>query len=290
MSVVSSKDRGYSAGSRWGNGGVGHALAQCRLDLLDDLVASLHGPGAGHQDVQRHEGAMAGLSGAQGVKAHAVPLEAREHFLDLSTLGLSERVDTVVRITAREHEVKRRLLDQADIGPNDSVLDVGADTGTLTIWLKQDCPDARVAALDADPDALAIARRKATEAKCEIEFVEGFSTDMPFPPHSFDAVLSTLFFHHLSGANKRVTSAEVERVLKPGGSLHVADWGKPSDPLMAALFFGVRAFDGFEATADNVRGALPGLFEQAGLVNAAERQRLRTALGTLTLYSASKPG
>jgi SAM-dependent methyltransferase len=82
--------------------------------------------------------------------------------------------------------------------------------------------------------------------------------------------------------------AEVERVLKPGGRLHVADWGKPSDPLMAALFFGVRAFDGFEATADNVRGALPALFEEAGLVNAAERQRLRTVLGTLTLYSASK--
>ncbi len=58
---------------------------------------------------------------------------------------------------------------------------------------------------------------------------------------------------------------------------------------MAALFIGVRAFDGFDATADNVRGALPALFEEAGLVDGTERQRLRTALGTLTLYSASKP-
>jgi SAM-dependent methyltransferase len=215
--------------------------------------------------------------------------DERTYLPALRWKALTPLFDTVVRITAREHKVKRRLLDQADLGPNDSVLDVGAGTGTLAIWLKQRCPDARVGALDADPDVLAIARRKATEAKCEIEFAEGFSTDMPFPPHSFDAVLSTLFFHHLSGASKRITLAEVERVLKPGGSLHVADWGKPSDPLMAALFFGVRAFDGFEATADNVRGALPGLFEEAGLVNAAERQRLRTALGTLTLYSASKP-
>jgi SAM-dependent methyltransferase len=203
--------------------------------------------------------------------------------------ALTPLFDTVVRVTAREHKVKRRLLDQADVGPSDSVLDVGAGTGTLAIWLKQRCPNARVAALDADPDVLAIARRKALEARCEIEFVEGFSTELPFPPHSFDAVLSTLFFHHLSGADKRITLSEVERVLKPGGRLHVADWGKPSDPLMAALFVGVRAFDGFEATADNVRGALPTVFEEAGLVNAAVRQRLRTALGTLTLYSANKP-
>jgi SAM-dependent methyltransferase len=215
--------------------------------------------------------------------------DERTYLPALRWKALTPLFDTVVRITAREHKVKRRLLDQADVGPSDSVLDVGAGTGTLAIWLKQRCPDARVAALDADPDVLAIARRKATEARCEIEFVEGFSTELPFPPLSFDVVLSTLFFHHLSGTSKRITLAEVERVLKPGGRLHVADWGKPSDPLMAALFFGVRAFDGFEATADNVRGALPALFEEAGLVNAVERQRLRTALGTLTLYSAIKP-
>jgi ubiquinone/menaquinone biosynthesis C-methylase UbiE len=117
--------------------------------------------------------------------------EERNYLPALRWKVLTPLFDTVVRITAREHKVKRRLLDQADIGPNDSVLDVGAGTGTLAIWLKQCCPDARVAALDADPDVLAIARRKATEAKCEIEFVEGFSTGLPFPPLSFDAVLST---------------------------------------------------------------------------------------------------
>ena len=78
-------------------------------------------------------------------------------------------------------------------------------------------------------------------------------------------------------------------MLKPGGKLHVADWGKPGDPLMAALSLSIRAFDGFEVTAENLRGALPSLFEQAGLENAQERGRLRTTLGTLALYSARKP-
>ena len=78
-------------------------------------------------------------------------------------------------------------------------------------------------------------------------------------------------------------------MLKPGGSLHVADWGKPSDPAMAALGLRVRAFDGFEVTRDNIAGALPGLFEQAGLEDVALRDELRTALGTLAFYSARKP-
>ena len=136
--------------------------------------------------------------------------------------------DTAVRVTARERVMKQRLLDQAGVGPGDSVLDLGAGTGTLAIWLKQRCPEATVTGLDADPEVLARARRKAADAECEIDFVEGFSTELPFEADSFDIVLSSLFFHHLMPAAKRSTLAEVRRVLKPGGKLHVADWESPA--------------------------------------------------------------
>jgi ubiquinone/menaquinone biosynthesis C-methylase UbiE len=203
--------------------------------------------------------------------------------------ALTPIFDTAVRITARERALKEGLLDQADVRPQESVLDLGAGTGTLAIWLKQRTPAAAVTGLDADPDVLARARRNAATAGCEIDFVEGLSTSLRFAPDSFDAVLSSLFFHHLTCADKRTTLAEVARVLKPGGRLHVADWGRPSDPLMAALFLSVRALDGFDVTAENVRGALPSLFEEAGLEDAVEHRRLRTVLGTLALYSARKP-
>ena len=203
--------------------------------------------------------------------------------------ALTPVFDTAVRVTARERVMKECLLDQAAVAAGDSVLDLGAGTGTLAIWLKQRSPGAAVTGLDADPDVLARARRKAADAECEIEFVEGFSTELPFAGDSFDVVLSSLFFHHLMPADKRSTLAEVRRVLKPGGKLHVADWGKPGDPLMAVLSLSIRAFDGFEVTAENLRGALPSLIGQAGLVDAQERRRLRTTLGTLALYSARKP-
>lgn len=202
--------------------------------------------------------------------------------------ALTPVFDTAVRVTARERVMKQRLLDQAGVAPGDSVLDLGAGTGTLAIWLKQRCPEAIVIGLDADSEVLARARDKAAGAGCEIDFVEGISTELPFEADSFDIVLSSLFFHHLMPAAKRSTLAEVQRVLKPGGRLHVADWGKPGDPLMAALSLSIRAFDGFEVTAENLRGALPTLFGQAGLHDVQERRRLRTTLGTLALYSARK--
>lgn len=50
-------------------------------------------------------------------------------------------------------------------------------------------------------------------------------------------------------SDKRRTLAEVRRVLRSGGELHVADWERPQDPLMAVAAMQIRVFDGFERTA-----------------------------------------
>ena len=203
--------------------------------------------------------------------------------------ALTPYFDRFAAVTVRDRALKRRLLEQVRLEPGDSVLDLGAGTGTLAILLKERFPEARVVGLDADPEILAIARSKADEAGADIELVESMSTAMPFPDASFDAVVSTLFFHHLDSGAKRTTLAEVARVLKPGGRLHVGDWGPPADPVQAALFAPVRVFDGFAVTRENRRGKLPGLIEQAGIGDARVEGRMRTGLGTLELLSARRP-
>jgi ubiquinone/menaquinone biosynthesis C-methylase UbiE len=203
--------------------------------------------------------------------------------------ALTPLFDFVVRVTTRERTSKLKLIDQAGIGGGDSVLDLGCGTGTLAVWLKQRVTEAQVTGLDVDPDVLSRARRKAFAASTPVEFVEASSTELPFPDQSFDAVLSTLFFHHLLEPEKRKSLTEVARVLRPRGELHVADYGRPQGPIMAAAFLVVRAFDGFEPTAANARGELPELFRAAGLVHAELRAQLRTPLGTLAFYAGRKP-
>ena len=203
--------------------------------------------------------------------------------------ALTRFFDPLLRVAMPEERIKRRLTERANPVDASRILDVGCGTGTLAIMLKRVAPEAEVVALDADPEILEIARQKSERAGTEIRLVHGFSTALPFEDRSFDRVLSTLFFHHLSGEAKGATAAEIGRVLKPGGELHVADLGRPSDPLMRALVTSVRVFDGFEQTRDNVNGALPEIFERAGLADASERDRFRTAVGTVALYGATRP-
>lgn len=202
--------------------------------------------------------------------------------------ALTSAYDPLVRLTTRERRFKRRLLERAELRPGERVLDLGCGTGTLALAAKRAQPGASVTGLDADPEILARARAKAAGENAEITFVQGLATELPFPDSSFDAVLSSLFFHHLAPEAKRTTARELARVLVPGGRLHVADWGPAQDPLMAFLFLGVRLLDGFEPTRDNAAGNLPSIFSSAGFAESGHRERLRTAFGSLAFYDGAR--
>jgi ubiquinone/menaquinone biosynthesis C-methylase UbiE len=217
-----------------------------------------------------------------------MPTESRGYLPALRFSALTRLYDPVVQLTTREDRFKQLLVDQAAPAAGQRILDLGCGTGTLAIQVKEREPGATVVGLDADPEMLGQARSKAERAGVELELTEGFSTELPYEDGSFDRVLSTLFFHHLDPEPKRQTAREIARVLRQGGELHVADWGKPSDPLMSVAFLGIRLLDGFENTADNVHGGLPRIFEEAGLAAAEQTDRLRTPLGTLALYRAER--
>ena len=102
-------------------------------------------------------------------------------------------------------------------------------------------------------------------------------------------MLSSLFFHHLMSEDKKRTIAEIRRVLRPGGELHVADFGAAANPLMNVLSRSIRLLDGVENTRDNFAGALPDMFGEGGLADARIRGQLSTVYGTLAFYSAVRP-
>jgi ubiquinone/menaquinone biosynthesis C-methylase UbiE len=200
---------------------------------------------------------------------------------------LTPLFDPFVRFTTRERHFKARLLNQAAIGARHRVLDIGCGTGTLAIMVKRAEPGAEVVGLDGDPAILARGREKVADEGVDVRLDQGMSFDLPYDDDSFDRVLSTLFFHHIKPDAKERTAREIARVLRPGGELHVADFGKPADPLQAATFAVFRRFDGEEETRDNARGRLPAIFSAAGLVDARVRGApLRTMFGTLAFYSA----
>lgn len=198
--------------------------------------------------------------------------------------------DAIVRTTGRERTVKQALICQAQLEPDQQVLDLASGTGTLAIWIKQSQPRARVTGIDADPEILSIATRKAHKAKVSVKFDQALSGHLPYPAAQFDRVLSSMFFHHLAWQDKVRTTQEVFRVLRPGAELHLADWGRAANICMRGLFLTVQLLDGFKNTQANVQGKLIPLFEENGFVDVSQRQSFNTIYGTIAIYSATKPG
>ena len=202
--------------------------------------------------------------------------------------ALTRFYDPLLAVVLREAVWKSKLVDQVSAGPDMRVLDLGCGTGTLTVLLAKSSPQAEVVGLDADPDALERARTKAVRHGVTLRFVHGRADSPPFSARSFDRVVSSLLFHHLTGDDKKRAFRASYDLLDAGGELHVADWGKPHDLLMRLAFLPVQLLDGFATTGDNVRGVLPQMAHEAGFASVEETHRRRTVFGTLAFLVARR--
>lgn len=129
----------------------------------------------------------------------------------------------------RERPFRERLLELARLEPGESVLDVGCGTGTLAIAAKRRVgPTGIVHGIDASPEMIDRAIRKAEKAGADVTFRTAIVEALPFPDRQFDVVLSTLMLHHLPRPTREQGARELRRVLKPGGRVLAVDFGMPS--------------------------------------------------------------
>lgn len=127
----------------------------------------------------------------------------------------------------RERAFREKLLRLAQLDAGESVLDVGCGTGSLAIAAKRQVgPTGTVCGIDASPEMLARAKRKARKVGADIVFQNAFAQVLPFAAAQFDVGLSTVMLHHLPRPARRQCVGEIRRVLKPGGRVLVVDFAK----------------------------------------------------------------
>ena len=107
--------------------------------------------------------------------------------------------------------------------PGELVLDVGSGAGTDSLVAAQMVgPDGRVTGIDMTEGMLAKARAAAAAmGAANVEFVEGEVEALPFADASFDVVISNGVIDLIP--DKDAVFAELERVLRPGGRIQIAD-------------------------------------------------------------------
>lgn len=115
------------------------------------------------------------------------------------------------------------------IQPGDRVLDLACGPANQLVQIARLNPDCQFVGFDLSEEMLDRARElAATQKLSNIEFEFGSITDLSrFGNASFDAVMSTMALHHLPDIEcLNQTFAEAARVLRPGGGLYIADFGR----------------------------------------------------------------
>ncbi|MEB3292441.1 MAG: class I SAM-dependent methyltransferase [Synechococcales bacterium] len=158
-----------------------------------------------------------------------------------------------------EHWVRQGLLDAIQGQPR-RILDLGCGTGSTTLLLQKQFPQAEVVGLDLSPYMLAIANYKAQQVNAPIHWRHGNAETTGFADQTFDLITASLLFHEMPPAIAQKILQEAHRLLKSGGEMVVLD----GNPVVVRQTLWLANLLGEPYVQDYAAGCLQHWLERAG--------------------------
>src|SRR5690606_31326521 len=157
---------------------------------------------------------------------------------------IADRYGLITRVLSygQDQRWKRRLIEVAQLQPDDRVLDLACGTGDIAYLAA--ALARHVSGLDLTHRMLQLASARRIVAATgndgpaspAVSFVTGDMLALPFPDGWFDVVTTGYGLRNVPDLPR--TLGEIRRVLKPGGRLLSLDFNRPTNPSVRAAYLG----------------------------------------------------
>ncbi|MEV6556846.1 class I SAM-dependent methyltransferase [Nocardia sp. NPDC051756] len=137
-------------------------------------------------------------------------------------------------LLGRGTELNARLVALSGAAPGRQVVDIGCGPGDLARKLAVRVgPGGSVVGIDPAVEMIDYATEH-SNAVTNCRFELAAAQTLPLPDATFDVVTSTFAMHHIPEAQRRAAIAQMFRILRPGGTLLLADT-HPTGRIAAAV-------------------------------------------------------
>lgn len=134
------------------------------------------------------------------------------------------------------NEMRKTVVDMAELKEGDLVLEVGCGTGFTTFEIVKRVGEENVVAVDLTPEQMEKAVKKFPKAN----FLRGDAENLPFKDNVFDASISAGSIEYWPHPHLGIQ--EMARVTKPGGRVVILAPRKPDNPLFRKIAESIMLF------------------------------------------------
>ena len=133
------------------------------------------------------------------------------------------------------HRWRRATVREAGAKQGDRVLDCATGTGDLAFEFQRAVGrEGRVLGIDFCAEMLDVARSKAVEERLATQFEEADALELPHADGSFD--IASIAFGIRNVDDPALGVSEMARVVRPGGSVAVLEFGQPGGAMFGPLY------------------------------------------------------